>query len=300
MEPATWCDSDDSHEEDPASSSEVAECAGPVLFRPDDVAIRLDAGPDWQLASVSVRGAFHVRSGQPRQDAAAHALTPDGSHVVVAVADGVGSAARSELGSLAAVAAACDFVVRELAEQRCEELDGDVILQRAAHAVVESAAIHQVSPDELSTTLVLAVVPLRLEGEFRRVRVIGCGDSDAFVLGRANLPTLTPIAPVESSAVNGSLGAWLPGHPLLTVDSWVLLGAGDGLLLATDGFTGPLGDCTGPVADHLIPRLVPPDSGGPWRLARDLSFEVTGWYDDRTVAVLWTDPQAETDMAATQ
>lgn len=53
---------------------------------------------------ASVAGPLHVREGIPCQDRAAHALTPSG--VVVAVADGLGSAPFADEGAAAAVEAA--------------------------------------------------------------------------------------------------------------------------------------------------------------------------------------------------
>ena len=52
----------------------------------------------WQVLGASVPGAGHVRGGQDCQDAHRWRALPGGV-LVVAVADGAGSAPRSELGS---------------------------------------------------------------------------------------------------------------------------------------------------------------------------------------------------------
>jgi Protein phosphatase 2C len=58
-----------------------------------------------RVFGASVTGPLHVREGKPCQDAFAYEVS-EGGRGVVAVADGLGSAARSDLGSRAAVDAA--------------------------------------------------------------------------------------------------------------------------------------------------------------------------------------------------
>lgn len=59
----------------------------------------------WRAVGVSVAGASHLRLGLPCQDAQGFAVHPSGA-LLVALADGAGSAERSELGAQAAVEAA--------------------------------------------------------------------------------------------------------------------------------------------------------------------------------------------------
>lgn len=65
----------------------------------------VDDAPTWRLASQSVRGASHRRSGAPNQDSVRTVRVAGEDGVVLAVADGHGDArhARSELGSRFAV-----------------------------------------------------------------------------------------------------------------------------------------------------------------------------------------------------
>ena len=56
----------------------------------------------WRVAAASAQGVSHVRSGQPCQDAFAWAELEAG-FLALAVADGAGSAARSEIGAAVAV-----------------------------------------------------------------------------------------------------------------------------------------------------------------------------------------------------
>lgn len=73
--------------------------------------------PAWQVLGASVRGASHLHSGQPNQDAIAWA-PPEGHGppIALAVADGHGSAKcfRSHLGAQFAVGAATETVAEQL------------------------------------------------------------------------------------------------------------------------------------------------------------------------------------------
>ncbi|SNY69521.1 PP2C family serine/threonine-protein phosphatase [Paractinoplanes atraurantiacus] len=60
----------------------------------------------WRVVPVSVTGPEHVRRGAGNQDA--FAWRADGDRLVLAVADGAGSAVRSATGARLAVDAACD------------------------------------------------------------------------------------------------------------------------------------------------------------------------------------------------
>ena len=60
----------------------------------------------WRVVPVSVTGSEHLRRGVENQDAFAHRSS--GDRLVLAVADGAGSAARSATGARLAVDAACD------------------------------------------------------------------------------------------------------------------------------------------------------------------------------------------------
>ena len=92
---------------------------------PAEGALGAAAPLTWRAAGRSVMGASHTRSGKPNQDALG--WSPDsglGSHVILAVADGHGSAKcfRSERGSRMAVATALAEIARLLEEQGTGDL----------------------------------------------------------------------------------------------------------------------------------------------------------------------------------
>jgi hypothetical protein len=91
----------------------------------------------WKVVAASVRGPSHEESGEPCQDAFAHAI--EGERLIAVVADGAGSARFSDQGA----ALLCETMVRELGS--CgERLDGTAegvseAWQAAVAAAVETA-----------------------------------------------------------------------------------------------------------------------------------------------------------------
>ncbi len=68
---------------------------------------------DWQVIGAAVQGLSHQKQGLPCQDALEFRCLPDGV-LLVALADGAGSATRSEVGARAAVQAALDSLASSL------------------------------------------------------------------------------------------------------------------------------------------------------------------------------------------
>ena len=85
----------------------------------------------WRIGGASVRGAAHVESGQPNQDAVHwHLGEGSGRRIVAAVADGHGSAAhsRSDVGARYAVASAAELIARHLDDGGGEDrLAGEIL-----------------------------------------------------------------------------------------------------------------------------------------------------------------------------
>ncbi len=71
----------------------------------------------WRVIGAVVQGASHARTGQPCQDAQAYRRLPDGE-LLIAVADGAGSAERSELGARLAVDTALNALSASLVGSR--------------------------------------------------------------------------------------------------------------------------------------------------------------------------------------
>ncbi len=92
--------------------------------------------PDWKIAGASVRGAAHVRSGLPNQDAVDYLpKTGAGVRIVAAVSDGHGSAPhfRSATGAKLATLGVTDILSWHLDAQEEDEAEGALAGEIVAH-----------------------------------------------------------------------------------------------------------------------------------------------------------------------
>lgn len=135
-----------------------------LAHEPPEMATAVEVAGNWHLSAASVRGPSHIRSGDPRQDAFGFAFT--GETVVACVADGLGSEARSHIGSMIAsthvsrdIATAIEGMsADELAAALAEGAEGalgDVVRGAVSSAAREAEALMQMVPGPgFSTTLV--------------------------------------------------------------------------------------------------------------------------------------------------
>lgn len=120
----------------------------------------------WRVAGGSVAGTSHIKDGRGGDDAFAFWVSPDGSCVVAAVADGAGSqTGTSALGSFAA----CGAVMGAASALASAVLDPVAIVEQvratfaAARSAVQARASELGLPDgALATTMAVAV--LRADG----------------------------------------------------------------------------------------------------------------------------------------
>lgn len=115
----------------------------------------------WHMVGLSIRGVAHINHDMPCQDSHVWRALPGGA-VVVAVADGAGSASLSQLGSMRAALAAVEWVTELMQDSwpRSEDEWREMLsaaLQTAHESVLEAARRRQVEPRELATTLIVMV-----------------------------------------------------------------------------------------------------------------------------------------------
>jgi hypothetical protein len=153
----------------------------------------------WQVIGASVQGLTHIKRDMPCQDANQARVLPNHA-VVVAVADGAGSASRSELGAVWATVTAVDWVA-ELLSQGWPSDDSEwnamlgAALQTAHDNVRDLARKHHVPFRELATTLLLVVATPDLAA------AIQVGDGATVVLtDNGSLVSLT--APQSGEYIN--------------------------------------------------------------------------------------------------
>ena len=123
--------------------------------------------PRWKMASASVVGTAHLRTGQPCQDSTQFRCLPitgaPADTLIAAVADGAGSAPYSDQGSRLAAASSINAIAGSLAG-RPGSVDPEALQQilaasidAAHHAVNDLAEANEHRPREYATTLLVAV-----------------------------------------------------------------------------------------------------------------------------------------------
>lgn len=163
----------------------------------------------WHVAGVSVRGGSHIKRGQPCQDSHVWRQLPGGA-LVIAVADGAGTASLSQLGSARAAIAAVEWVAELMRGDWPTTADEwqallTAALETAHESVLGVARKRQVPPRELATTLILVVVTPEV------VAAVQVGDGAAVVTDAAN-DFYAVTAPQSGEFINETVFFTSPGY----------------------------------------------------------------------------------------
>lgn len=285
-----------------------AALVGPKLFRgsgvhaPDTV---VDSGryADLDVRAASVRGTYGRYNGTPREDDYALAHSSDGAWLVIALADGVTSATAAHLGATLAVRTAVQQSVRVLGQQGPEgmfdgkfdgKFDAQGVMQSVAYQLRRAAepllsragqdATPQAISGLLATTLVLALVPTRDQGQL--VQTYRIGDSNAWLLDGGTWDPVFAVK-VQTDGVTDSTVSPLPSLPDQIEQASFALPVTQTLMVATDGVTDPFGrGADGEVAAYLAECWGRDALPAPLEFARQLSFRGRSWDDDRTAVAV--------------
>lgn len=151
--------------------------------------------PCWRLLGASVQGPLHVKKNIPCQDACSFAMLPHDS-VLLAVADGLGSADASDAGAAAATGAVEVCIRGLVAEPAFDDWAGAVRAAAAAarSAIEQEAGRLQRPLRDLACTLIVVIA--------QRDRAVAAhvGDGGAVVQTVSGLRLLSP--PGESEYSN--------------------------------------------------------------------------------------------------
>jgi hypothetical protein len=252
-----------------------ARLAASDPYRPDTIA---DGGGAFGLTvrAASVRGLGKRYTGGPRQDDFCLRLHEPSRTLIVAVADGVSGAPRSELGAALAVRHAAAAVARQLDR---DELDWAEVFAHAAWAIVEKCAGEGAADASPATTLTVAAI----DGG-GRVRVAAVGDSPAYLLTGCEFEAIVGQDADPDELIGGAVDA-LPGAVDAIRTGEAVLEPGRVLLVCTDGLALPLGDGSGEVGQVFAEALAAqPEAIG---FARLLDFSRATYDDDRTLVAVW-------------
>ncbi len=273
-------------------------------YRPDTA---LDGGTCHGLTvrAASVRGRSKRFQGGPRQDDFCLLASASRPALVVAVADGMGSATHSSLGAALAVRHAVEAIEEQLREHAPAEIDWSAVFDRAGAALLvehrrrtgteidgrpdreETRAVSR----ELGTTLTAAIVEARPDRGMS-VAVAAIGDSPAYRVKGATYELLVGERETDEQFSTSAVTA-LPYLPAPTVCN-VHMEPGEVLLVCTDGFSGPLSAGNSDVGRLFARELIAPPPLSSWSYLVD--FAKATYDDDRTLVAIWP-PAADKDTA---
>ncbi|OEJ51865.1 protein phosphatase 2C domain-containing protein [Streptomyces agglomeratus] len=262
---------------------------------PDIVVDGAQYGP-LTVRAVSVRGDSHRYLGEPRQDALCVTRIGGpgaGEMLLLAVADGVGSALRSHIGSNEACRLAAAYLDRVAGNlfTALEAGDGTAFAELADHVVGQIAVLltdravragHD--PGAYATTLRVLLVPVDPAVRTRGFLAVGDGGTSllrdgAWQLditgeedeGSGMIDTRTAALPLARTAVTRLVGPVRPG---------------DVLVLCTDGLSTPLAG-EPRMREFLGAAWGSGAVPGPADFLWQAQFRVKSYDDDRTAVVLW-------------
>lgn len=175
----------------------------------------------------SVRGYAHRYYGEARQDAIKVVYESDDCLTVVAIADGLGNAVGADRGAQCAVEEACRaFLYLQSGMSHWAQ----EVFSHVANCMNDVASSSDLNPEDLSTTLAVAVLS---EGpSSTSVDLALVGDTIPLILPRDKIEPLPDILVTETAA--------MPSHFSKVVRSSFEVTPGQTFLLATDGFANPV------------------------------------------------------------
>jgi serine/threonine protein phosphatase PrpC len=268
----------------------------------DGVAL-LDGARDrvGELRAASVRGLVHRAYGTVRQDEYSFRRTSDGRHLVIAVADGVSSGRYSHLAAAILARKGTELLAGQLtvtepaalpwpglirAMAKRVEGRGRKLLAELGSSNAGEAPVREVA-ELMASTVLYAVVDLLPVNGAHEVHVVSVGDSSAWVLRDGGRWEPQHAVKNDGAVLHSSSVHALPllsGADPVPVRTTV--GAGEALVLMTDGIGDPLGAGTGEVGRFLTGVWSTPPASG-LEFAAHVGFARRSFDDDRTAVAFW-------------
>ncbi|MGW5054915.1 protein phosphatase 2C domain-containing protein [Actinokineospora sp. NPDC004072] len=236
------------------------------------------------VRAASVRGLSHRCYGKVRQDEYLCRTTPDGRHLLVAVADGVSAGPLSHRAARWAVRLGTDYLCEILST--LDDIPWGKLVEVIAAEIAEFGGRVLGAPglparevaEQMAATVSFAVLDL----ETGALDGASVGDTSIWLLREGWRP-LQPVkndgAVIHTSAVRALP---LPGEPVVVSGQ---VEPGDVLVVLSDGVGDPLGDGTGEVGAALAElwRTPPPEL----EFAAQVGFARKTYDDDRTAVAVW-------------
>ncbi|MFF2082095.1 protein phosphatase 2C domain-containing protein [Kitasatospora sp. NPDC058162] len=249
-----------------------------------------------RLGALTVRAASLIGPGHRCEDPAvvrqdAYRLGRDaaGEHLVVAVADGLSSSPRADLGATVAVSSAVATVVEQLRTGvRPDQLSAAGLFGRAAQRIRDEAAARGLSDRDVCTLLIVAVLPTRFRGNESQPCWVGwIGDVSLWQHdgGRWRVAAGDPKQD-DAGLASNALESVLPHDPDAARSCLLPLAPGDVLTLVTDGVGDGLAGL--PALNGFLAR----EWAGPPAIAdfiNHIGYDAAQFTDDRTAVTVWAD-----------
>ncbi|GAA2633209.1 hypothetical protein Adu01nite_13400 [Paractinoplanes durhamensis] len=243
---------------------------------------------DLTVRAASLLGPGH-RCEEPavaRQDAYALGRDPSGRYLIAAVADGLSSSKRSDLGAATAAEAAVDLIGRALDRHPDPAaLDPGRLLHGVAERMTDEAAQRGLTPQDVCAVLIAAVIDTRAGEHGRNCWFTWIGDVSAWQLrGDRWEPFAGDLKQDEGGISSNAVNACLPLHPDRAERKLYRFPAVAVLALVSDG----IGDAWTMMseANTYFARqwTAPPPLGA---FLNDVGYDARGFQDDRTAVAIW-------------
>jgi serine/threonine protein phosphatase PrpC len=273
--------------------------------------LELTAGSlgDLRLMAGSTRGTKHQYYGDENEDSFHVAQTKSGSHLVLAVADGVSSAKHSSYGARVLSYMISESIVSQIDQANNDNrLDIqsiiDTAIRRASDRVQDWRPGELYAPTEppgensyrhVSATLSVAVLDTTVDADGNRPVVLACvGDSPCYTL-RGTKWTIRSTATKEGAILeHGTQALPVPSgeNPRHDVFEF-MLSKDEVLVLMTDGIGTSLASGDTSVGRWLAPRLYGPALAQDFAALLQYEFVNSMTYDrqteddDRTLAIVY-------------
>jgi hypothetical protein len=239
------------------------------------------------VRAVSLVGPSH-RCEEPataRQDAYRLGRDAAGRYLVVAVADGLSESRRSDLGATVAARCSVDMVREELDRGAAPDLRWLEIFRLAASNVASAAKQSGLSPREVCTALIVAVVPSEPDNRNggRRVWFASLADVSAWERSESGWRMLAG-DPKEDALDRNAVHHFLPYHPDKVTVVYQDVPPGATITIVSDGVGDALTDVPGASEWFARKWRTPPPLAS---FLLDVAYDARGQLDDRTAVTVW-------------
>ncbi|MFE0455463.1 protein phosphatase 2C domain-containing protein [Streptomyces sp. NPDC058914] len=241
------------------------------------------------VRATSLRGDSHNWEGSCRQDAmtVTRVGPAEAELLLLAVADGVGSAKYSHIGSYRVTRQAALHLDREAENIHAALIAQDEGELRAIANKAIAGAVNELRMgQEHATTLHVLLVPT--DARIRERAVFSVGDGGLFVLREGRWEQGNP---VDDGSLLDTRTEALP-HAYRSVKAKLLCTEpGQVLLLGTDGITNPLTQNDPGFAQHLAHAWGGPEVPSLSDFLWQAQTRAKSYDDDRTVICVWERPE---------